>query len=300
MSASPDDERPHAAGAELSWVETTWLEVCDPASGLAGVIRLEARPNQGANEVSLSFFLADDGFVTARHVAPHVVGGSAVVEIEDVRLETVEPLRHWRVAYDGASHSLASAADTGRREAWQKSRLERLIVELDVLATGDAVPGDGSFVQPVRVTGEVWVSGDRYAIDAAGLRGRSWDAGILPQRASRAALTFDDGSVLFAQARTPVGADAATELVEGWTSVGGEVRPLRTLRVERADGASGASPALTVVVADDRGEHRIAAELPYVAPMPGQAGTRSYQLRLGVARVRWDERVGSGFVEELE
>lgn len=300
MTASPDDERPHDAGTELSWVETTWLEVCDPASGLAGVIRLDARPNQGANEVSLSFFLADDGFVTARHVAPHVVASSGVVEIEDVRLETVEPLQRWSVKYDGASHSLASAADTGRPEAWQKSRLERLIVELDVVATADAVPGDGSFVQPVRVTGEVWVSGDRYAIDAAGLRGRSWETGVLPQRASRAALVFDDGSVVFAQARTSAGAGSGTEVVEGWTSLGGEVRPLRTMHLEHVGSASGAAPALTVVFEDERGEHRIAGELPYVAPLPGRSGPRSYELRLGVARVRWDERVGSGFVEELE
>ena len=294
MTASPDDERSHAAGAELSWVESTWLEVCDPGSGFAAVVRLDARPNQGANEVSLSFFLANDGFVTARHVAPHEVGSSGVVEIEDVRLETVEPLRHWTVKYDGASHSIGSAADAGRREAWQKSRLERLIVELDVVATADAVPGDGSFVQPVRVTGEVWVSGDRYVIDAPGLRGRSWETGILPRRAARAALTFDDGSVVFAQARTA--AESGGEVVEGWTSVGGEVRPLRTLRVEHA----GSADAATLVLEDEHGEHRIAAELQYVAPMPGQIGGRSYELRLGVARVRWNERAGSGFVEELE
>ena len=70
----------------------------------------------------------------------------------------------------------------------------------------------------------------------------------------------------------------------------------RTLRVEHA----GSADAATLVLEDEHGEHRIAAELPYVAPMPGQIGGRSYELRLGVARVRWNERAGSGFVEELE
>jgi hypothetical protein len=312
---SADDEGPHAAGAELTWVETTWIEVCDAASGIAGVIRFDARPNQGANEVSLSFFLADDGFVSARHVAPHVVGASGVVAIEDARLETVEPLHRWSVKYDGPSHALASAADTASREAWHKSRLERLIVELDVVATGDAVPGDGSLVQPVRVAGEVWVSGDRYVLDAAGLRGRSWDTGVVPLRASRVALVFDDGSVVFAQARTAAGAADATEIVEGWTSVGGAVRVVRTLRVEHADVAAAdvpatlraehldgaaAVPALSIALQDDRGEHRIAAEMTAVAPMPGRVGGRSYELRLGVVRARWKERVGAGFVVQLE
>ena len=55
---------------------------------------------------------------------------------------------------------------------------------------------------------------------------------------------------------------------------------------------TGSADAATLVFEDECGEHRIAAELPYVAPMPGQIGGRSYELRLGVARVRWNERTG--------
>lgn len=301
MSVSPDDERPHPPGAGLSWIETTWLELVDEASGLAGVIRLDVRPNQGTSEVSFSFFLEDGGFVTARHVGAQVAGASSVVEIEDARLETVEPLRHWRVKYDGPSHSLASASDTGRREAWQKSRLERLIVELDVTAAGEPVSGNGSFAQPVRIAGEVWVSGDRYAVDLPGLRGKSWRSGALAERAAYVALSFAGDRIVFARAETPTGTGGPAEIVEGWTSIGGEVRRVHALRVERGGGAPEALPAATIVVRDDREEHRIAVELPHVAPFPGQrAGGKPFELRLGVARARWDGHAGHGFLEELE
>jgi hypothetical protein len=300
VTVSSDDERLHPPGPELSWTETTWLEFYAPASELAGVVRLDVRPNQDASEVSLSFFLPDDGFVTARHVAPMASGAGSVVAIEDARLEIVEPLRHWRIAYDGPSHSLASVADAGRREAWQKSRLERLIVELDVTSAQDALPGKGSFVQPVRVAGEVWVSGDRYEIEARALRGKTWGSGVIPERASRIALTFGDDRALFARAEAGSAAAGAMQIVDGWTSVAGEVRPVVAVAIEPASAASDAARAVTLIVRDDRNEHRIAAELAHVAPMPGQRGGRPYELRVAVARARWDGRDGHGFVEELE
>jgi hypothetical protein len=292
------DEGLHPAGAEISWVETTWLEFYDDASGLAGVVRLDVRPNQGASGVSLRFFLSDDGFVLADHVTSRVVGASSVVEIEDARLETVEPLRRWSVKYDGGSHSLAAAADVGKREEERKSRLERLIAELEVVAVQDAVAGSGSFAQPVRVTGEVWVSGDRYAVDAPGLRGKSWHAGSLADRATYLSLSFGAARAVFARVETPAGGTA--DVVEGWTSIDGTVRPLRELRVEPADTGSGA-PGLSIVAGDDRGEHRIAVELPWIAPFRGRrSGGRPFELRLAVARARWGGHAGSGLVEELE
>jgi hypothetical protein len=224
-----------------------------------------------------------------------------VVTIQDARLETIEPLRRWRIVYDGPSHSLASVADAGKREAWQKSRLERLIVELDVTSAHDALPGRSSFGQRVRVGGEVWVSGDRYEVDAPGWRGKTWGSGVVPQRASRIALSFGDDRAVFARVESPAAeAGVAEDVVEGWTSVGDEVHPVRGLRIEHEEHAPGARPAVTMVVRDDRGEHRITAELPHLAPMPGQRGGTPYELRVAVARARWDGRDGYGFVEELE
>lgn len=299
MSVAPDDERPHPAGSEPSWVESTWLELHDAAAEIAGVIRLDVRPNLGTSEVSLAFFLPDGGFITARHVAPQVTGDASVVEIEDARLATVEPLRRWSVKYDGPSHSLASVADTGSREAWGKSRLERLIVELDVTARHDAVAGTASFAQLVQVDGEVWVSGDRYEVGSRALRGRSWGNGAPPHAMTRVALTFDDDRVLLARLERAGGAPDAAETVEGWTSIGGAVEPVRALRVEPADATPDATAAGTIVVDDARGEQRIAVALPHVAPMPGQHGSRSYELRVGAASATWDGVRGRGFVEQL-
>lgn len=295
MTVSPDDERPHQPGAETTWVETTWLELYDAASELAGVIRLDVRPNQGRSDVSFMFFLLDDGLVAAPRTSPQVPDASRVTEIADARFETIEPLRRWSVTYDGSSHTLASAADFGDLEARQKSRCERLIVELDVTATQDAVPGNSSFAQPVRAGGEVWVSGDRYVVAACGLRGKSWGGGRMARRASYVALSFDDDRVVFARVETPKG-EGVADVVEGWTSIGGVVGSVHALRLEHVPGASGAAPSVKIVFRDDRGEHRIDAELLQVAPIP--VGRRS--LRLGVARARWDGHAGHGFVEELD
>lgn len=299
MTVSPDDERPHPAGPEASWVESSWLELHDATSQLAGIIRLDGRPNLGTSEVSFSFFLPDAGFVTARHVTPHVGDRQDVVEIEDARLETVEPLRRWTVKYDGPSHSLASVADAGSREAWSKSRLERLIVELELTAVLDAIGGRDSFAQLVHVGGEVWVSGDRYEIATRALRGRSWGSGAVPHAMTRVSLTFDDERALLARLEQQDGEPGSAELVEGWTLRDGVVRPVRSLRVEPADAAPGSTAGGAIVVTDAQGEHRIGVDLPHVAPMPGARGGRSYELRIGAARAIWDGCAGRGFVEQL-
>lgn len=299
MNVAPNAERLQPAGAEPSWIESTWLELDDPASELAGTIRLDVRPNQGTSEVSFSFFLPDGGFITARHVAPQVADASGLVEIEDARIETVEPLRRWSIKYDGPSHSLATVGDAGNRDAWGKSRLERLIVELDVTSLHDAVADRSAFAQLVQVAGEVWVSGDRYDVATRALRGRSWGNGALPHAMTRVALTFDDDRVLLARLETASGVAGAAERVDGWTLVGGVVRPVRAMRTEPADAAPGGTAAGAIVVADAGGEHRITVELPHVAPLPGQHGGRSYELRIGVARAGWDGHDGRGFVEQL-
>ncbi|MBY0276282.1 hypothetical protein K2Z84_13125 [Candidatus Binatia bacterium] len=299
MTVTPDDERPHPAASEPSWVESTWLELHDATSQLAGIIRLDDRPNLRTSEVSFSFFLPDAGFVTARHVTPQAGDRLDVVEIEDARLETVEPLRRWAVKYDGPSHSLPSVAETGSREAWSKSRLERLIVELELAAVRDAVGGRASFAQLVHVSGEVWVSGDRYEIATSALRGRSWGSGAVPRTMTRVSLTFGDERALLARLQKPDGEPGDAEALDGWTLADGVVRPVQAMRVEPADAGPGATAGGAIVVTDARGEHRIRVELPHVAPMPGAHGGRSYELRIGAARAIWDGCEGRGFVEQL-
>jgi hypothetical protein len=283
------DELPHPPGAELAWCE---------ASGLAGVARLDVRPNEGACEAGLSFFLPDGGFITARHVAP-CAAGDGPLEVEGVHFAMLEPERRWRLAYDGPGHSLGSVRDADKPDAWRRSRLERLIVELDVLALQPPAPSRDGFAQPVRSTGEVWVSGDRYELAALGMRGKSWGVAPAPRSASRFSLAFAADRALLVER---VVLDDRREDVRGWVLRAGRTTPLRSAEVvaEAEDGSDLLPRAFRLALHDaEGGSHAITGELLHVAPLPGFRGRRDNLLCLGVARARWDDATGFGVAEFL-
>lgn len=292
------DERPHPPGSELGWREAYWFELHDPASGLAGVARLDVRPNEGTREAALSFFLPDGGFITARHVAPCTAGDERL-EVEGVAFVMVEPERRWRITYDGPGHSLGSVKETDQPDAWRKSRFERLIVELDVQALLPPVASPGGFAQPARLTGEVWVSGDRYELQAFGMRGKSWGVAPLALLARRVALTFGEDRALLVE-RTVL--DEASDEIHGWVLRDGQVTQLREveLSTENEPGSAVLPSSFRLALRDAAGErHEIAADLVHVAPLPGFRGGRDNLLCLGVARARWDGIEGFGFAEYL-
>lgn len=299
--ASAGDELPHVVGPGLSWSESYWFELYDVPSGLGGVARLDVRPNEGAMDVALSFFLPDGGFITARHVAAQT-GNTALLEAEGVRFAMTEPLRRWRVSYDGPGHSLGSVGDAGRREAWLKSRFERLIVELEFTAL-DAAPalpesaGVAGFDQVGRWTGEVWVSGDRYEIQAHGGRGKTWGLPAVPRLQRRFALDFGDGLALSA---------VETVLDEGRRVHGWIMRDGRTTDVRGIELATVTAPGSPIQksfqldLVDTGGRrHQIAGDVQHVAPLPGFRGGRDTLLCLGVATAVYDGKTGHGIAEYL-
>ena len=292
------DELPHAVGSPTSWRESYGFELYDAASGLVGAARIEVRPNEGAMDVDLSFFLEDGGFVTARHVAPQSTN-TAQLEVEGVRFSLLEPLRRWRVEYDGPCHSLASVADAAKREAWHKSRLERLIVELEFVAFQPAAAATGAdgFAQPGRWTGEIWVSGDRYVVAAPGLREKAWGAVALPRMQRRFALGFGDDRAL----------DVVQTMLDDGPRLGGWIfRDGRSHAVREAELVTVTEPGsyhqkafrLGLVAADGR-RHEVAGEVLRVAPLPGLRGGHETMLCEGVTRARYDDRDGFGLAGYL-
>lgn len=295
MTVSEADELSHPPGKELAWAEWWSLELHDAESGLGLVTRLDVRPNEGASEVALSVFVPDGGFVTARHVAPEVVAGPRL-EVEGVLLEMIEPLRRWRVTYDGPSHSITDVTDAGKREAWQRSRLERLIVELEVTAAHPPVASEAGFAQEVHVAGEVWLSGDDYRLATRAVRAKGWSAPLVAPRLARAALTFGDDVSVLAQHASGDDADAS----RGWLRRGDQVVALRDVRLATTTVQGASLPSSFVLeLTDDSGErHRIDGELPHVAPLPGFRAGREEIVHLALARARWAGVAGAGFVED--
>jgi hypothetical protein len=294
---SDADELPHAVGPETSWREAYRFELFDAASGLVGSASVDVRPNEGAMDVALTFYLEDGGFVTARHVAA-TSENTATLEIEDVRFTMLEPLRRWRIAYDGPCHALASIADSAKREAWQKSRLERLIVELEFAALEHpAVPVAGGFVQPGRWTGEVWVSGDRYVVTAPGVRSKAWGAVASPRQQRRFALSFgEDCTVDVVQTLLDDGPRVA-----GWIFESGRRDAIDAIElVTETEPGSYRQKAFRLTLAGRAGGRRdIAGDVVRLASLPGFRGGHETMLCDGVVSARLDGRSGFGVASYL-
>jgi hypothetical protein len=296
------DEAPHAPGPGLDWCDVYAFEVHDECCGIGGLTRMTLRPNEGAVDVALSFFLPDGGFITAHHVTalPRNPIPTAL-DVGGVRYAVEEPLRRWRVTYDGPAHSLASARDADRREAWARSRLERLIVDLAFEA---AMPpatrgGEDGFQQVARVHGEVWVSGDRYELRALGGRERSWGVAdeatwhVRRRVGARFAenLAFDVASAVSGE----------RELAHGWLLRDSRVLGLRSLRVATTTEPGTRLPKSVRLEAtdEDGGRHEIAGDVLHVAPLPTTRSGRASLLCESVVRLDWNGRTGHGFASEL-
>jgi hypothetical protein len=317
-TVSASDEQPHAVEGDGQWSESYYFNLYDPKSGLGGFTRIGVRPNEGTMDVGLSFFLPDGGFVHVRHVKPQHTNTSDL-EVEGVRYELVKPLERWRLTYDGPSHSLPSARDAGNREAWKKSRLERLIVDLtfDAIHPPAGAGGDrpappsgaaaaaaggvakGHFEQAGRWSGTVWVSGDEYAIHAWGNRDKSW--GVRNWQAPRMwrwfSLNFGDDCAMGAVRLLMSDADVQ----RGWIYRDGRnvsVRGLE-LRTETEPGSCiQKTLELTLTDAESR-RHVIAGELLNVAPLPQSRNGRKTLVCEGLARFRYEGREGYGIAEYL-
>lgn len=297
-----EDDGPHAAGPEVGWTETCAFSLYEPRSALGGLLRFDVRPNQRTAEVALSFLLPDGGFITARHVGPHTAD-AADLELEGATFKRLEPLRRWRIAYDGPAHSIGVARDASRREVWARSWLERLIVDLE-LETRHAPPAGADWIaQPGVFRGEVWVSGDRHEIDAHGSRERAWGArcGEVPLLARSFTAAFGAERAFVAQRTLRGGPGGGPDEVAGWVSLDAPPVPIRALEVATVtEPGSYLQESFRLTLRDASGaEHRVDGRVLQVAPLPGARGGLAFVECVATARFSWEGGVGFGFATYL-
>ena len=306
---APADEAPHAPGPELQWSESCSFWLYDASSSLAGSLRVAVRPNEGMMDAGLHFWIPDGGFVATRHVKAQS-GNTERLEVGDARLEIVEPLRRWHVLHDGPAHSLASAAEAGDREAWHRSRVERLIVDLDFEAshaaigfaeTGAGVPSPREgFEQPGTWSGSVWVSGDEYRVHGVGVRERSW--GLRDWQAARLArrFSFVVGPDL-AVSTVRIEGEDGVELQRGWILRDGRLETLRAVRVSTALDPATMLPQSSGLELEDAegGVHLVKVDVLASAPMRSARNRRQTLICESLARFEMDGRSGHGMAEHL-
>lgn len=303
------DERPHAPGGHPQWSESASFWLHDEADGLAGSMRVGVRPNEGMVDAGLHFWLPDGGFIAARHVRPESANTERL-EAGDARFELVEPLRRWRIFHDGPAHSLKSAREAGDRDAWHRSRVERLIVDLEFVAAHDAIgfaeTGDGvpspreGFEQPGRWTGSVWISGDEYRVNGFGIREKSWGLRDwqAPRMWRRFSIACADGT---AASAVRIARDAGADLQRGWLLRGGTLSALSRVSVATTLEPDGLLPAESRLVLGGPGldDLEVTGRIAAVAPMRSSRNRRETLICEGLARFEFAGATGHGIAEYL-
>ena len=224
----PEHEEPQARGEAES--DAVTVAFGDPAAGLYGV----ARTALGGGEASgMGLLFAGTEVAEAR--------------TEGVRLEVVEPLRRWRVTFDG-------------------------VFDLDVEALATpaevAVGGTQGYEQLCRVTGTATVGGEQRRIDCLGQRGHSWgraDWSKLALARTVSAWLDDATAVTLSAVRSASAKHHADESVVAHVIFGGTPVPVADPRLSTTYDADGRQvhAGLELWVTDEDGEfpHRAAGEV---------------------------------------
>ena len=165
MTVTPHLDAPQAPRGD-GFTDALTVAFADEHNGVYGTVRLGLAGGTSASGLVVLFRGGDIAAVAAE-------GGVAVddgsawenVQAAGIDIETIEPMRAWRLAFAGQDASLD--------------------LELEACgpacALGDDDPvarlgGMLGFEQPVRVRGSAHVGGERLTIDGLGQRGRSWGA----------------------------------------------------------------------------------------------------------------------------
>ena len=208
MLTAADDHFHPVADPDPLWTETTWWGFMVPERSLGGMVYTLFRPNLGVATLVVQVWDAD---AVEPWLAPYARqlwhlpmpdGELTDCQVGGLHLECLEPLSTYRLRYE----------DEG-------------IVALDVEFRGLTAPhevpvggGSGHLDQAGQVVGSLVLGGEEIAVDAPGLRDRSWYV-RQDRRTLRAGYTYavvDDTEHLVVHSRGLPGAGDDTVVVGGY------------------------------------------------------------------------------------
>ena len=163
MSVGAELDAPHAARSD-AFSDALTISFGDRAAGVFGTTRLGLSGGAGASGLVMLFDGADVAAVAAEsNVTVEDGGGWDSIGAAGIDVETLEPLRAWRLAFAGEDASLDLEVEA--------------LAEPYALDPADPVAklgGMSGFEQPLRVRGSARLRGRRAQIEGLGQRGRSW------------------------------------------------------------------------------------------------------------------------------
>ena len=188
----PEDEYPHDPGDAKNYNESMYFNVFDPARKTGGWFRVGNRPNEGYAEMSICLYLPDGrvGFMFAR---PAITGNTELAA-GGMRIDVVEPFRRLRVTYEGKILLLArpfEMADPKRAFRENPTVTAKVVLDYEGVSPmygGEVLNADGTplpidpeksfakahYEQHCYARGTIEVGDERFEIEGAGLRDKSW------------------------------------------------------------------------------------------------------------------------------
>jgi len=205
VSVLPELEAPRPAVGD-GFTDAITLAFGDLAAEVYGTFRLGIAEGRTASGLAL-LFQGDELVTVAAEGGLEVDDASAWENVSAAGLdvETLEPLRRWRVQFAGEDASLDLEVEaTGAP------------FELDA---GDPVARAGGMLgyeQPVRVRGTADIGGRRLTLDGLGQRGRSWGTPDWSRiERTRTITAWFEGTAIASTAIRPAGRDAHGDEVIG-------------------------------------------------------------------------------------
>jgi hypothetical protein len=186
----PHHDFGHSVETDGAWSESYYFNGFDPDTDSGLFTRIGIRPNEGTMDVGLSLWLPGGDLAEYRAVKDQHTMVDTVLEVGEVRYEMLEPMRSWRLTFDGTAPDRActrgsiSDHDARIRLDLQFDSLTPAI-GTDGLTSGgrssgksaDAAgtTGKGHFEQAGTWTGWLEIDGQRFTWHGAlGNRDGSW------------------------------------------------------------------------------------------------------------------------------
>jgi hypothetical protein len=319
---TPADDRLHDPPGVPGWSENLQLVVNDGVAGVAFYVHFSRMVDDpGIWEGILICYLPGGQLRVSRSFARD--GGSGVASDGQLAFAPVEPLRRWRLTFDGMARKLTR--DEAAAGPVAQGPVEPLQLALDVEcvtppwgvgseadggATAAAMHGQSwarvHLEQACRVRGELSAAGGSTAIDGMGMRDHSCGprdySGM--RREAWANAVFPSGRAFCG---LWVEVDGAPPFAHGFVYENGQLHAMDRFEGPPLTSALGDPTTFTVRFDTSRGEaevhgrmlHSMAFTLEYPCRMPLGPQTAGAIPVEGPARYTWDGEQGDGWIERI-
>lgn len=185
------DEYMHAPTDHPQFNESMYFNFVDGKSGLATLIRMGNRANEGHAEVTVLLYLPNGG--AAFHFERADIADNSAFDAAGLRFEIVAPFSRSRVAFDGNVRMMSRGTELeDAKKVFSENPLKRLQLRLEyedlvpmfglgsgdsggsgIAGTEDAI-ATGHYQGPCRVRGTITLDGEVHEVTGLGYRDHSW------------------------------------------------------------------------------------------------------------------------------